>query len=98
MLERLHKAHLGYDNMDSRVRGTIFRPGMRAELKEFTKNCEQCEDRKPSPQQEKLKQQLWNTTLGQGRFGLVPNTEQIMSRRRRLQHQLHRGGSSDSSN
>lgn len=56
MLQRLHKAHLGYDSMDRRARGTIFWPGMRAELKEFTKKCVQCEDRKPPPQQEKLKQ------------------------------------------
>ncbi|XP_052253072.1 uncharacterized protein K02A2.6-like [Dreissena polymorpha] len=56
MLQRLHKAHLGYDSMDRRARGTIFWSGMRAELKEFTKKCVQCEDRKPPPQQEKLKQ------------------------------------------
>ncbi|XP_052212047.1 uncharacterized protein K02A2.6-like [Dreissena polymorpha] len=56
MLQRLHKAHLGYDSMDRRARGTIFWPGMRAELKEFTKKCVQCEERKPPPQQEKLKQ------------------------------------------
>ncbi|XP_052233127.1 uncharacterized protein K02A2.6-like [Dreissena polymorpha] len=56
MLQRLHKAHLGYDSMDRRARGTIFWSGMRAEMKEFTIKCVQCEDRKPPPKQEKLKQ------------------------------------------
>lgn len=56
MLNRLHKAHLGFESMDRRARGTIFWPGMRHEIKEFSKNCVQCEDRKPEPQRETLKQ------------------------------------------
>ena len=56
MLQRLHKAHLGFDSMDRRARGTIFWPGMRQEIEQFAKICVQCEDRKPLPQRETLKQ------------------------------------------
>ena len=56
MLQRLHKAHLGYESMDRRARGTIFWPGMRHEIKQFAQNCVQCEDRKPTPQKETLRQ------------------------------------------
>ena len=46
MKTRLHGAHLGYDSMLRRARGTIFWPGMAAEIKQTAKKCE-CERLKP---------------------------------------------------
>ena len=56
MLQKLHKAHMGYDSMYRRARGTIFWPGMNGEIKTFVKNCVSCEDRKPNVTKEKLHQ------------------------------------------
>ena len=53
---RLHSAHLGFDSMMRRVRGTIFWPGMAAEIKQLVQNCEQCEQLKPKNQKETLRQ------------------------------------------
>ena len=42
MKTRLHSAHLGYDSMLRSARGTIFWPGMAAEIKQMGKKCEHC--------------------------------------------------------
>ena len=57
MKTRLHSAHLGFDSMMRRVHGTIFWPGMAAEIKQLVQNCEQCEQLKPKNQNETLRQQ-----------------------------------------
>ena len=54
---RLHSAHLGFDSMMRRVCGTIFWPGMAAEIKQLVQNCEQCEQLKPKNRKETLRQQ-----------------------------------------
>ena len=56
MKTRLHSAHLGYDSMLKRAGGTIFWPGMAAEIKQMVKKCEQCEMLKPQNQRESLNQ------------------------------------------
>lgn len=56
MKARLHSAHLGFDSMMRRARGTIFWPGMGSEIKQLAKSCAQCEQLKPKNQKETLKQ------------------------------------------
>ncbi|KAH3832709.1 hypothetical protein DPMN_106003 [Dreissena polymorpha] len=62
---------------------------MRAELKEFTKKCVQCEDRKTPPQQEKLKQHSdglrppWNK-VASDLFQIQNRKFVIKARQRRL--------------
>lgn len=53
---RLHSAHLGFDSMMRRARGTIFWPGMAAEIKQMIEKCEQCQKLKPRNQRETLRQ------------------------------------------
>ena len=53
---RLHSAHLWFDSMMHRVGGTVFWPGMAAEIKHLVQNCEQCEQLKPKNQRETLRQ------------------------------------------
>ncbi|CAG2251607.1 unnamed protein product [Mytilus edulis] len=54
MKNRLHSAHLGYDSMMRRARGTIFWPGMAKEIKQMTELCEICQESKPKNQREPL--------------------------------------------
>ncbi|CAC5386839.1 unnamed protein product [Mytilus coruscus] len=54
MKNRLHSAHLGYDSMMRRARGTIFWPGMAKETKQMTELCEICQESKPKNQREPL--------------------------------------------
>lgn len=42
--------------MMRRVRGTIFWPGMAAEIKQLVQNCERCKQLKPKNQKETLRQ------------------------------------------
>ena len=56
MKTRLHRAHLGYDSMLRRARGTIFWHGMAAEIKQMVNKWEQCERLKPQNQRESLNQ------------------------------------------
>ncbi|CAC5366465.1 unnamed protein product [Mytilus coruscus] len=54
MKNRLNSAHLGYDSMMRRARGTIFWPGMVKEIKQMTDLCEICQESKPKNQREPL--------------------------------------------
>lgn len=56
MKMRLHSAHLGFDSMMRRARGTIFWPGIAAEIKQMIEKCEQCQKLKPRNQRETLRQ------------------------------------------
>lgn len=53
---RLHSAHIRFDSMMRRARGTIFWPGMAAEIKQMIEKCEQCQKLKPWNQRETLRQ------------------------------------------
>ncbi|KAL3892079.1 hypothetical protein ACJMK2_004316 [Sinanodonta woodiana] len=54
--ERLHSAHLGFDSMVRRARGTVFWLGMNQEIRQLADNCERCMERKPKLQKEPLRQ------------------------------------------
>ena len=53
---KLHAAHLGYDSMMRRARGTIYWPGMKDEIKQLADTCDTCQRRKPANQKEPLNQ------------------------------------------
>ncbi len=53
---KLHAAHLGYDSMMRRARGTIYWPGMKDEIKQLADTCDTCQRRKPANQKEPLHQ------------------------------------------
>jgi hypothetical protein len=40
---QLHSSHSGSDSMLLRARGTVYRPGMAAELKQLASTCEACQ-------------------------------------------------------
>ncbi|KAL3836806.1 hypothetical protein ACJMK2_022219 [Sinanodonta woodiana] len=54
--ERLHSAHLGFDSMVRRARGTVFWLGVNQEIRQLADNCEHCMERKPKLQKEPLRQ------------------------------------------
>ena len=54
--QRLHSAHMGYDSMLHRARGTVFWPGMNSEIKQLADKCDICQEVKPANQKETLKQ------------------------------------------
>ncbi|XP_064624557.1 uncharacterized protein K02A2.6-like [Lineus longissimus] len=56
MRKRLHAAHLGYDSMMRRARGTVFWPGYAHELKQMADSCEHCQELRPRNQKETLRQ------------------------------------------
>ncbi|KAK3774253.1 hypothetical protein RRG08_050758 [Elysia crispata] len=45
--QKLHAAHLGYDNMMRRVRDTVYWPGIHSEVKTIANTCERCQESKP---------------------------------------------------
>ena len=51
MLSTLHFTHHGNETMMKQTRGKIFWPGMRDDLLERYKNCEECREHKPSKAQ-----------------------------------------------
>lgn len=53
---RLHSAHLGYDSMIRRARGTIFCPNMQSEIRQIADNCYACQEMKPRPTKTPLTQ------------------------------------------
>lgn len=53
---RLHSAQLGYHSMLRRARGTVFWPGMSAEVKQLVDACEICQEMKPRNGREPLVQ------------------------------------------
>lgn len=53
---RLHSAHLGYDSMIRRARGTIFWPNMQSEIRQIADNCYACQEMKPRPTKTPLTQ------------------------------------------
>lgn len=54
--QKLHSAHLGNDSMLRRARGTVFWPGMASDIKQIADSCEICQEMKPKPSAEPLKQ------------------------------------------
>ncbi|KAL5017694.1 hypothetical protein ScPMuIL_005222, partial [Solemya velum] len=56
MKARLHSAHLGYDSMLRRARGTIFWPGIASDIRQIADACETCQESKPHNQKEPLRQ------------------------------------------
>ncbi|XP_062621337.1 uncharacterized protein K02A2.6-like [Saccostrea cucullata] len=53
---RLHSAHLGYDSMIRRARGTVFWPNMQSDIKQLADNCYACQEMKPRPSKTPLTQ------------------------------------------
>lgn len=53
---KLHSSHSGYDSMLRRARGSVYGPGMNAELKQLASNCEPCQKLKPRTTKPLLKQ------------------------------------------
>lgn len=53
---RLHSAHLGYDSMIRRERGTIFWTNMQCEIRQIADNCYACQEMKPRPTKTPLTQ------------------------------------------
>ncbi|XP_014675268.1 PREDICTED: uncharacterized protein K02A2.6-like [Priapulus caudatus] len=53
---RLHSAHLGYDSMLRRARGTVYWPGMAGDIKQLADTCETCQEGKPRNSREPLRQ------------------------------------------
>ncbi|KAL3887489.1 hypothetical protein ACJMK2_027430 [Sinanodonta woodiana] len=54
--EHLHSAHIGFDSMVRRARGTVFWLGMNQEIRQLADICEHCMERKPKRQKEPLRQ------------------------------------------
>ncbi|XP_021379727.1 uncharacterized protein K02A2.6-like [Mizuhopecten yessoensis] len=61
MKKRLHCAHLAYDSMMRRARGTIFWPDMSKDIKQMADSCEACQELKPSNPKESLRQHVEGT-------------------------------------
>ena len=63
--KRLHSAHLRYDSMIRRARGTVYWPQMNADIKQMVDCCVPCQEIKPKPTKTPLIQhsdggQPWN--------------------------------------
>ena len=56
VLHRLHAGHQGIEKTKRRARHTVFWPGYTAAITEIVSNCEECQLRRPSQQQESLEQ------------------------------------------
>lgn len=54
--QRLHSAHLGYDSMMRRARGTVYLPSMAQDIRQKAGACEICQGMKAKPAAEPLKQ------------------------------------------
>lgn len=59
---RLHSAHLGYDSMIRRARGTVFWPNMQSDIKQIAENCYACQQMKARPTKTMLTQHDEGTT------------------------------------
>jgi hypothetical protein len=53
---RLHSAHLGYDSMLRRARGTVYWSGMASDIRQIADACVTCQEAKPRNQKEPLSQ------------------------------------------
>ena len=69
MKTRLHKAYFGYYSMLRRARGTLFWPGMNADIRQLADCCSICQGRKPMNQKAPLMQHAVGSTPWQ-RVGL----------------------------